>query len=118
MTAAKKQILIVEDDPILIRIYDHQFKVEGWKVEFATNGEAAIASLKARRPDLVVLDLQLPKINGIDVLKFARAQPETAEVPIIVFTNSYLNRNVHAAWQAGASKCLTKAFCSIKQLLV
>ena len=116
-THAVKQILIVEDDPILIRIYEHQFRVEGWQVEFATNGEAAIASLTARRPDLVVLDLLLPKINGLEVLKFARAQAVTADVPVIVFTNSYLNRNVHAAWKAGANKCLTKAFCSIKQLM-
>ena len=112
-----KRILIVEDDPILIRIYERQFTVDGWRVEFATNGEAAIASLKVCVPDLVVLDLMLPKLNGLEVLKFARAQPETADVPVIVFTNSYLNRNVQAAWKAGANKCLTKAFCSIRQLM-
>ena len=112
-----KKILIIEDDPVIAHIYMRQLRAEGFMVELAASGEIAIDLLKHSRPDLVVLDLQLPKISGIEVLKFIRAQPATASVPVIVFSNAYLGQLVDAAWKAGANKCLTKTICTPRQLM-
>ncbi len=112
-----KKILIVEDDAVITRIYERQFLLAGYNVEMAADGEVAVEKLKGLTPDLVMLDLQMPKMNGIEVLKFIRSQPATKDVPVVVFTNSYLGNMVQQAWQAGANKCLTKAICTPKQLL-
>lgn len=110
--SAGKQILIVEDDPIIADLYQRKFVLEGFAVELAGDGATAMESLKSRRPDVVLLDLQLPQVNGIEVLKFIRATPQLQTLPVIVFTNAYLGNLVQSAWKAGANKCLTKAICT------
>src|SRR5262249_11386525 len=67
-----KKILFVEDDLMIIRIYRGSFQMEGYEVEVATDGEAALHCLQKNIPDAVVLDLQLPKVNGVEVLKNIR----------------------------------------------
>ncbi len=115
--SAGKLILIVEDDPIIADLYQRKFVAEHFTVELAGDGSTAMESLKSRRPDVVLLDLQLPQINGIEVLKFIRATPELRTLPVIVFTNAYLGNLVQSAWKAGANKCLTKAICTPRQVV-
>lgn len=112
-----QHILIVEDDPITADLYQRKFTAEQFTVELAGDGGTAIESLRARRPDVVLLDLQLPQVNGIEVLKFVRATPALQTLPVIVFTNAYLGNLVQSAWRAGANKCLTKAICSPRQVV-
>lgn len=112
-----KKILIVEDDQIVANIYRNKFSVEGYEVEVATDGRAGLESLHAFRPDAVILDLMLPKLTGVELMKRVRAEPEFEKLPIIVFSNTYLTNMVQEAWKAGATKCLSKANCSPKQLL-
>jgi len=115
--AATKTVLIIEDDPIIGKIYSNKFRAEGFQTEVAIDGEKALEQLKTTVPDLILLDLQLPKLNGVEVLKFIRAQGTTAKTPVIVFSNSYLSYLVQSAWQAGANKVLTKADCTPRQLI-
>ncbi|MFA6546151.1 MAG: response regulator [Limisphaerales bacterium] len=115
--SAGKKILIVEDDPIIADLYQRKFVTEHFSVELAGDGHTAMESLKSHRPDVVLLDLQLPQINGIEVLKFIRATPELSTLPVIVFTNAYLGNMVQSAWKAGANKCLTKAICTPRQVV-
>ncbi len=112
-----KKILIIEDDQVVANIYRNKLSVEGYQVEVAADGEAGLSALRSCRPDVVVLDLMLPKISGVDLLKKVRAEAEFARLPIIVFSNTYLANLVQDAWNAGASKCLSKASCSPKQLV-
>jgi CheY-like chemotaxis protein len=112
-----KKVLIVEDDAVINRLYHYFFDNAGFQLQIATDGEAAIRLLETYTPDLVVVDLMLPKVHGIEVIKHLRSQPATALVPIVVFSNAYLHTMVKAAWQAGANMCLTKADCSPEQLL-
>ena len=114
---AGKKVMIVEDDPVITHVYVRHFKSAGCTVEHAGDGQAAMDLLERFTPDVVVLDLQMPKVNGIGVLKFIRAKPETSKIPVLVFSNAYLGSLVDAAWQAGASKCLSKAVTTPKQLL-
>lgn len=112
-----KKILIVEDDQIVANIYSNKFSVEGYKVEIAHDGHAGLESLRRFQPDAVVLDLMLPKLTGVELMKKVRAEPAFEKLPIIVFSNTYLSNMVQDAWKAGATKCLSKASCTPKQLV-
>ena len=112
-----KKILIIEDDQIVANIYRNKFSLEGYSVEIALDGETGLELSRTFRPDAVVLDLMLPKISGVEVLKRLRSQPEFQALPILVFSNTYLANMVQEAWKAGATKCLSKASCSPKQVI-
>ncbi len=111
-----KKVLIVEDDAIIANIYQRKLQMDGFQVQHAADGELAMEMIKSNPPGIVLLDLQLPKANGIDVLKFIRSREESKALPVVVFTNSYLGSLVQSAWKAGANKCLTKAICTPKQV--
>ncbi len=112
-----KKILIVEDDQIVSNIYRNKFTVEGFQVETASDGEAGLQIIHNFRPDAVILDLMLPKLSGIELMKQVRSEPAFTNLPIFVFSNTYLSNLVQEAWKAGATKCLSKSACSPKQLL-
>jgi len=86
-----KKMLIVEDDQIVGSIYRHKFQVEGFQVELALDGDAGLKAVEGFKPDVVILDLMLPKLNGVEVLKRLRAKPETKSLPVIVLTNAYMS---------------------------
>jgi DNA-binding response OmpR family regulator len=111
------KILIIEDDQVVANIYRSRFCSEGFQVEVANDGDAGLKMIQEMRPDAVVLDLMLPKLSGVDLLKQIRAQPAFEQSPIIVFSNTYLTTMVQEAWKAGATKCLSKASCSPKHLV-
>ncbi len=112
-----KKILIIEDDQVVADIYRNKLTLEGFNVDIAPDGESGLESVRELRPDAVVLDLMLPRMSGVDVLKQVRAQPEFKTLPIIVFSNTYLSTMIQDAWNAGATKCLSKASCSPKQFV-
>ena len=112
-----KKMLIVEDDQIVGNIYRHKFQVEGFQVALATDGEAGLTAVKEIKPDVVILDLMLPKLNGVEILKKMRAEPTTKSIPVIVLSNAYLSSLVQEAWKAGANHCMIKASCTPKQLV-
>src|SRR2546425_639641 len=107
-----RTIMIIEDDPIIARIYQTKFEGEGFQVAVCADGGTSLAWLKRDTPDLVILDLMLPQVNGIELLNFIRDQPSTKDVPIIAFCNAYMRQLVEAAWKAGATQCLVKAECT------
>jgi CheY-like chemotaxis protein len=112
-----KTILFVEDDPVIIHVYRAKFMREGFRVEVACDGLSAIKLLPAARPDLVVLDLMMPKFNGVDVLKFIRAEPELKTIPVIILSNAYLTDLAQAAARLGVELALLKSGCTPAQLL-
>ncbi len=112
-----KKILIIEDDQIVANIYRNKLAVDGFKVEVAHTGEAGLELIQTFQPDVVILDLILPKMSGLDLMKKVRAQAEFQKLPLIVFSNTYLSNLVQDAWKAGATKCLSKSNCSPKQVI-
>jgi CheY-like chemotaxis protein len=112
-----KKILIIEDDQIVASIYRKKLTVEGFQVEVAHTGEAGLDSIRSFQPDVVILDLVLPKISGVELMKIVRAEPPFQSLPLIVFSNTYLTNLVQEAWKAGATKCLSKASCTPKQVI-
>jgi len=80
------KILLVDDDVTLHQMYAERLKAEGYKIISAFDGEESLAQVEKEMPDLVLLDIMMPKINGIDVMKKMRAEPKTANIPIILLT--------------------------------
>jgi CheY-like chemotaxis protein len=112
-----KKMLIIEDDQIVGNIYLRKFQVEGFQVELAEDGEAGLAATRKSKPDVVILDLMLPKLSGIEVLKKLRAEPTTRDIPVVVLSNAYMSSLVQDARQAGANHCVIKANCTPRQLV-
>lgn len=111
------KILIIEDDQLVANIYRNKFALEGFQAETARDGESGLEMVRRFRPDAVLLDLMLPKVTGIEVMKQIRAEQEFKNLPIIVFSNTYLTQVVQEAWNAGATKCLSKANCTPKHVI-
>jgi DNA-binding response OmpR family regulator len=112
-----KKILIVEDDQIVANIYRNKFSIEGFQVEIALDGESGMDMLRSFRPDAVILDLMLPRLSGVEMMKKIRSEPDCEQLPVVVFSNTYLTNMVQDAWKAGATKCLSKANCTPKQVM-
>ena len=112
-----KKILLIEDDPIVANVYRNKLAVEGYQAEVAPDGEAGLKVMRTFQPELIILDLMLPTISGVDVIKEIRNEPEFAKTPIIVFSNTYLTNLIQDAWRAGANKCLSKSSCSPKDFI-
>jgi len=111
-----KRILIIEDDQVVARIYSNKLSFKGHQVEVAPDGETGLRRIQEAPPDLVILDLMLPKLSGIEVMRKVRAESATSQIPIVVFSNTYMASMVQEAWEAGATKCLSKANCTPTQL--
>jgi len=112
-----KKVLIIEDDQLVSTVYSNKLTNEGYQVQVADDGEAGLAQVSAFKPDLILLDLILPKLNGVDLMKQLRANPEYEQLPIVVFSNTYLSNVIKEAWKAGATKCFSKTNSSPKQII-
>jgi DNA-binding response OmpR family regulator len=112
-----KKILLIEDDQIVANIYRNKFTIEGFQVEIALDGQIGFDLVRSFRPDAILLDLLLPKMTGVELMKKIRAEPEFEKLPIIVFSNTYLTNLVEDAWKAGATKCISKSNCTPKQVI-
>ena len=111
------KILLIEDDQIVANVYRNKLLLEGFQVEVAFDGERGLEMVRVFRPDAVLLDLMLPKLPGVEVIRKLRLEPDFQALPLIVFTNTYLTSTIQDAWKAGATKCLAKADCSPKQVI-
>jgi len=112
-----KKILIIEDEQITANVYRNKLVVDGYQAEIAPDGEGGLKLMRTFRPDAIVLDLMLPKMSGIEVIKEIRGDPDFSKVPIFVLSNTYMANVVQEAWKAGATKCLSKINFSPKDLL-
>jgi len=111
-----KRVLIIEDDQIVGTIYRRKFLSDGFEVSVAADGEAGLKAVSDFGPDAVVLDLMLPRLNGVEVLRKIRGEPSTATLPVIVLSNAYLSTLLKDAADAGANQCLIKANATPKQV--
>jgi DNA-binding response OmpR family regulator len=112
-----KKVLIIEDDQIITNVYRNKLNVEGYQVETSADGETGLKLLRTFHPDAIILDLMLPKMSGVEVIKQIRGESEFSKLPIIVFSNIYLANMIQDAWRAGATKCLSKTACSPREFL-
>jgi DNA-binding response OmpR family regulator len=111
-----KKVLIIEDDPVVAHIYRTRLEKEDYSVETCADGQAGFYRIHEFHPDAVMLDLMLPKMNGIDILKKIRAQSQFCRIPIIVFTNAYVPNMIQEAFSSGASHVYNKSTLTPRQI--
>jgi DNA-binding response OmpR family regulator len=112
-----KKILIIEDDPIVGHIYQTRLEKEGYEVDISHDGQSGFYRIHEFKPDAVLLDLMLPKMNGVEILKKIRAQSQFGHTPIIVFTNAYVPNMIHESFGAGATQVFNKATLTPRQII-
>ena len=104
-----KKILVAEDEEVLLNVIKDRFEAEGWEVITARDGEEAVVAIRKSRPDLVLLDLLMPKKDGFEVLKEIRGDPEFKTLPIIVvLSNLGSDEDIKKALALGANDYFVK----------
>lgn len=109
MPDKKIKIVLVEDDKFLSKMYQSKLSMEGMEVKAAYDGEEGIEMVKKEKPDIVLLDIVLPKIEGWDVLKAIKDDLETKDIPVIILSNLGQEDDVRKGQSYGAADYLIKA---------
>ena len=112
-----KTILFIEDESALQKTFEEILRQEGYEMISALDGEIGLKLAKMKKPDLILLDLILPKIHGFEVLKELKEDEKTKEIPIIVLTNLEGLKDVDKALELGAKTYLVKANYSLEEVI-
>lgn len=105
-----KQILIIEDEFPMRYLIEYQLKHNGFEVNLAKDGPSGLKAIALDKPDLVLLDVMMPGMDGFDVCKEIKSNPETADIPVIFVTASEIHHNREKAFDLGAAEYMTKPF--------
>lgn len=105
-----KKILVVEDSPTILCLVIDLLEYNGYKVVSANDGETGLSKMKEAKPDLVVLDIRLPGMDGYQVCCIAKSDPELKNIPIIFLTTSAQKREIEKAKEVGADGYVTKPY--------
>ncbi len=103
-----KQILLIEDNPVNRRLAQFLLKSRGYEVWEATSAPEAFAALKERRPDLILMDIQLPEVDGLTATRHLKADPATRDIPVVAVTSYAMKGDETLALEAGCSGYVTK----------
>jgi DNA-binding response OmpR family regulator len=107
---ASKLVLVVEDDPDICDLVRFRLERAGYRVISAGDGEAGLALALEQRPDVAILDVMMPKLDGYEVTRRLRANPDTARLPIIMLTARAQEEDISRGFEAGADDYLKKPF--------
>jgi len=110
------KILIVEDDPLMSRMYQKIFTFEGFETILAGDGEQGLEMIKKEKPNLILLDIMMPKMNGLQVLEKIKLDPETKAIPVVMLTNLAGQQDAETALTKGAVKYIVKSEYDPKQV--
>jgi twitching motility two-component system response regulator PilG len=108
----KKKILIVEDEESLLKLESILLTSKGFEVKGVTNGRAALEEIQKSHPDLVLLDIMLPEMDGFEVCKKIKDDPQTREIPVIMLTAKKTREDMEKGKEVGADCYITKPFKS------
>lgn len=112
-----KRILIVDDNQMLANMYRGALASAGFQVEVAHDGEAGLRAAQQVPPDVVLLDLMMPRMTGLQMLNAIREDPALARTAVIILSNSYTPERTADAWNGGGTQVLVEASSSPKQVL-
>jgi DNA-binding response OmpR family regulator len=116
MSTDGKRVLLVEDDRFLRRACEKSLRQQGFAVSTAADGEEALRASRAELPDLILLDILMPRLNGIEVLRALRADEKTCAIPVIVLTNSSKESDMREIETLRVAGYLVKANLSLEEL--
>lgn len=117
MSDSKAKILIVEDDPLMSRLYSKVFQIEGYDVLTAPDGEEGLSEIHKDIPTLILLDVMMPKMNGLELLEKLKSDPATRKIPVIMLTNLAGTADAEKAISLGAVKYIVKSEYDPKQIV-
>ncbi|MCU1355555.1 MAG: OmpR [Acidimicrobiales bacterium] len=103
-------VLVVDDDPVILKLLTVNFELEGYAVLAATHGSEALDVARESRPDVVVSDIMMPVMSGIDLVIAMKADPELASIPVLLLSAKAQAADVRAGLEAGADDYVTKPF--------
>jgi CheY-like chemotaxis protein len=103
------KVLIVEDDVFLRKMYTKKFQVNGFEIETASNGQEGLQKMSSFSPDIVLMDVMMPKLNGIEAIEKAKADENLKHIPILVLTNLSSAEDADTAVKKGAKAYLIKS---------
>ncbi len=107
---SKGKILVVDDEIYIVHILDFSLGMEGYEVVTALDGEQALEKRKVEKPDLIVLDIMMPKLDGYEVCKAIKSDPETRQIPVILLSAKGRNVDQKMGFDVGADDYITKPF--------
>ncbi len=111
------KIAIIEDDATISQMYRMKFEADGFDVRVANNGKIGVELVKSFKPDIILLDIQMPEVNGAEALKIIRSQPETKTTPVIVLTNLGEEEAPREMRQLGIHSYIVKANYTPRQVV-
>lgn len=111
------KVLIIEDDQFYAKIYKKKFEVEGHVVEACFDGEAGLAKLKEFAPDIILLDIMMPKLDGFEVLEQIKANPSFKNIPVVMMTNLSTEEDKAKAQEKGAQLYIVKSDLTPSQVI-
>lgn len=117
METNKKKVMIVEDDEHISKVYEIKFEKEGILASVARDGEEAVVKIKAEKPDVILIDLMLPKKDGFGVLEDIKKVPELAKIPVIIISNLGQKSDQDRALGLGANEYLVKVDYPIQEII-
>jgi len=112
-----KKILFIEDESALQKAFGDILSNAGYELKSALDGEVGLRLAESEKPDLVLLDLTLPKLNGFEVLEKLKTNPETKKIPVIILTNLERMEDVDRAIELGAMTYLVKAQYKLEEVI-
>jgi len=112
-----KKILIVDDEEIVVNVLTPKLEAEGFLVDAVEDGEQALQKIQEDKPDLILLDIIMPKLDGISVLKELKQNEETKNIPIIILTNLYDDQKMTEVLQAGNTDYLVKVEHPVSEVI-
>ncbi len=112
-----KKILIIEDEEILLNLLEQKLSQLGYSVEVAENGEIGLVKMKENKPDLILLDVVMPKMDGFEVMEAMNKEEELKKIPVIIISNSGQPVEIDKAKKLGASDWLVKTDFDPKEVI-
>ena len=113
----KTKILLIEDDSILLKAISEALAKEEFEVLTAADGETGIKSIEENNPNLIILDIILPKKNGYEIMEYVKAKPELSAIPVVILTNLEGAHDVERMLALGARAFLVKANYTIEEIV-
>jgi CheY-like chemotaxis protein len=117
MPESQKTVIVVEDETDAAEMFAEMMRVSGFRVLKSYSSQPAISMIANEQPDLVILDVMMPDVSGLEVLKYMRREPQLAEIPVIVVSAKSMPGDIKTGLEAGASVYLTKpvGFLDLRQ---